>query len=68
VIEDDRVDDTRDGVALRDGGPNDLPRLRIFRDREGNLLSILLAMLLAVDSPDLRLLDECCEAYSESSP
>lgn len=58
VIEDDRVDDTRDGVALRDVRPKDRPRLRIFRDREGNLLSNLLAMLLTVDSVDLRRLGE----------
>lgn len=57
VIDDDRVDGTRDGVSLLEALVKlDDARLRSFtlRDKEGNRRSSLLVMLLAEDSKERR--------------
>jgi len=54
VMEDERVDGTRDGVALRDALVRVELRSLTLRDSEGNLLSSLPAMLCADASSDLR--------------
>lgn len=70
MIDDERVDATRndvclEGVVLRDVLPkvDVLLRSLIFRDREGKRVSILVPMLLVVDSTERRLL-VICEAES----
>lgn len=61
VMEDERVEGTRVGVAVLDVMPRPDVLLRSFnrRDRDGNRLSILLAMLLTGESPDFCLFAIC---------
>lgn len=57
VIDDDRVDGTRDGVSLLETLvklDEALLRSLTLRDKEGKRLSILLVMLLAEDSRERR--------------
>lgn len=60
-MDEERVDGTREGVALRELRPNvDVPlRSLNLRVNEGNLDSILLVMLVADDSADRRRLEAC---------
>lgn len=61
AMEDERVEGTRVGVAVLDVMPRLDVLLRSFnrRDRDGNRLSILLAMLLTGESPDFCLFAIC---------
>jgi len=54
VIDDERVDGTRDGVALLDTLPRVELRSRTLRDNDGNRLSNFPAMLCADASSDRR--------------
>ena len=65
MIDDDRVDETRDGVALREPWPKAVVFFRSLnlRVNEGNLRSILLVMLFAVDSAE-RLRLAACDSRS----
>jgi hypothetical protein len=60
-MDEERVDGTREGVALRELRPSVdvLLRSLSLRVNEGNLVSILLLMLFADDSADRRRLEAC---------
>ena len=68
VIDDDRVDGTREGVSLLDTLvklDEALLRSLTLRDKEGKRRSILLVMLLAEDSRDRRRLAMRISASTE---